>query len=87
MSDYANIWLILFIVWGLPLGYYRSNFRKCVYQTDSWVINVKPFFLKEIKGLFGNIYPEDPLYIRKRNSYRFYLLVYFLLFFLYSYFN
>ena len=29
-----NIWLILFIVWGLPLTFYRSKFRKIVYQTD-----------------------------------------------------
>ena len=54
-----NIWFILFVIWGLPLGYYRSKFRKIVYQTDSWLINIKPLFLKEIKGLFGNIYPEN----------------------------
>jgi len=27
-----NIWLILFILWGLPLTFYRSRFRKIVYQ-------------------------------------------------------
>jgi peroxiredoxin Q/BCP len=45
-----NIWMILFVVWGLPLGYYRSKFRKIVYQTDSWIINIKPVFRKEIKA-------------------------------------
>jgi len=60
----VNIWLILFVVLSLPLGYYRSKFRKMVYQTDSWVINIKPVFGKEIKGLFGNLYPENVQYKR-----------------------
>ena len=30
-----NIWLILFFVWGLPLTFYRSKFRKIVYKTES----------------------------------------------------
>ncbi|MDO8896707.1 MAG: hypothetical protein Q7V19_03585, partial [Bacteroidales bacterium] len=61
-----NIWLLLFVVWGLPLGYYRSKFRKIVYQTESWIINIKPVFLKEIKGLFGNTYPENLKYKKFR---------------------
>lgn len=78
-----NLWLILFIVWGLPLGYYRSKFRKLVYQTDSWTINIKPVFWLEIRGLFGNIYPENKKYIKFRNFYLFYLLVYIVLFIIY----
>lgn len=78
-----NLWFILFVVWGLPLGYYRSKFRKLVYQTDSWTINVKPVFWQEIKGLFGNIYPENKKYIKFRNFYLFYLLVYIILFIIY----
>lgn len=78
-----NIWLILFIVWGLPMTYYRSKFRKLVYQTDDWTINIKPLFGKELKALFGNLYPDNPEYIKLRNFYRFYLLVYMLLFALY----
>ncbi len=78
-----SIWLILFIIWGLPLTYYRSKFRKLVYQTDSWLINFKPVFWKELRALFGNIYPEDKNYIKFRNFYRFYLTVYLLLFILY----
>lgn len=78
-----NIWLILFVIWGLPLTYYRSKFRKLVYQTDSWVINIKPFFWKELKALFGSIYPESKGYIKLRNFYRFYLTVYLVLFILY----
>jgi thioredoxin-dependent peroxiredoxin len=79
-----NIWLILFIVWGLPLTYYRSKFRKIVYQTNDWTINIKPLFMKEIQALFGNMYPKNQNYIRTRNFYRVYLSVYVLLFTVYS---
>jgi peroxiredoxin Q/BCP len=79
-----NIWFILFIAWGLPLGYYRSRFRKIVYQTDSWTINIKPLFVKELKGLFGNLYPDDHEYLKMRNFYRFYLLIYNTLFITYQ---
>ncbi len=47
-----NIWFILFILWSLPLMNYRSRFRKMVYRTDNWTINVKPVFWKEIKAIF-----------------------------------
>ena len=75
-----NIWLILFILWGLPLTFYRSKFRKIVYQTDSWTINIKPYFMKELKALFGNMYPGNRNYLKFRNFYRFYLIIYLLLF-------
>ena len=75
-----NIWFILFLVWGFPLSFYRSKFRKIVYQTDSWVINIKLLFIKELKGLFGNLYPENADYIKQRNFYRFYLGIYSVLF-------
>lgn len=80
-----TIWLILFIVWGLPLTIYRSRFRKIVYQTTDWKINIKPLFWKEIKALFGNMYPENQVYIRTRNFYRVYLSVYIILFTVYSF--
>ncbi|NQW37511.1 MAG: hypothetical protein HQ471_10945 [Flavobacteriales bacterium] len=82
-----NIWFILFVVWGLPLSFYRSKFRKMVYQTDSWIINIKPVFWKEIKGLFGNIYPDNKTYKRFRNFYLFYLIIYLLLFIAYLIFD
>jgi len=82
-----NIWLILFLAWGLPLGYYRSKFRKIVYQTDSWLINIKPVFWKEIKGLFGNIYPDNRKYKRFRNFYLIYLAIYLILFIAYLIFD
>lgn len=78
-----NIWFILFFVWGLPLGFYRSKFRKIVYQTDHWTINIKPVFWKELKAIFGTTYPQNFEYIRFRNFYRFYLIVYILIFVLY----
>lgn len=83
----SYIWLILFIIWGIPLTWFRSKFRKMVYQTDSWIINIKPVFMKELKALFGNIYPGNIKYRRLRNSYRIYLLVYLILFFLYLNYN
>ena len=82
-----NIWLILFFAWGLPLTYYRSKFRKIVYQTDSWTINIKPYFWKELKALFGNMYPDNRRYLKLRNFYRFYLVIYLLLFAAYLTFN
>lgn len=82
-----NIWLIIFVAWGLPLGYYRSKFRKIVYQTDSWLINIKPYFLKEIKGLLGDLYPDNIQYKKFRNFYLFYLIIYFLLFAAYLIFD
>ena len=82
-----NIWFILFFIWGFPLGFYRSSFRKKVYQTDSWMINIKPLFVKELIGLFGNLFPDDKNYIKVRNFYRFYLLVYLILFIFYMFFG
>jgi len=82
-----NIWFILFIVWGLPLTFYRGKFRKIVYQTDSWTINIKPCFMKELKALFGNMYPDNKNYLKFRNFYRFYLLIYMLLFISYLTFS
>ena len=75
-----NIWLVLFVLWGIPLTYYRSKFRKMVYQTDSWTINIKPVFTKELRALFGNIYPDNKPYLKFRNFYRFYLIIYLILF-------
>ena len=78
--------LIIFIVlvlWGLPSTFLRSDFRKIVYKTNDWKINIKPIFLKEIKGLLFNIYPENKKYLKSRNLYRIYLLTYFILFIIY----
>ncbi len=71
---------IAFFIWGIPLVKYRSKFRKIVYQTDSWVINIKPYFIKETVALFGNMYPENKEYLKMRNFYRKYLLIYTVLF-------
>ncbi len=74
-----NILLILLFLWVLPLMFYRTRFRKIVYRTDSWKINFKPVFRRELKAIFGNIFPYDKQYIRMRNFYRIYLLVYLVL--------
>ena len=74
---------ILLIIWGIPSTIFRSKFRKIVYQTDDWKINIKPLFAKELKGLFFNIFPQNNDYIKTRNQYRIYLSVYLLLFIFY----
>ena len=74
---------IALIVWGIPSTFFRSKFRKIVYQTDDWKINIKPVFIKELKALFFNIFPENDEYIKVRNQYRIYLMVYLLLFIIY----
>jgi len=80
-----TILLVVLFIWGIPSSFIRSKFRKIVYQTNDWKINIKPLFFKELKGLFINLYPEDTNYIKTRNYYRVYLLVYLVLFILYSY--
>lgn len=74
---------IAFILWGIPSTLFRSKFRKIVYQTDDWKINIKPLFIKEIKGLFLNIFPNNIEYIKVRNQYRLYLIIYLMLFLAY----
>ena len=74
---------IAFILWGIPSTFFRSKFRKIVYQTDDWKINIKPLFIKEIKGLLFNIFPNNIEYIKVRNQYRVYLTIYLLLFLAY----
>ena len=74
---------IALIVWGIPSTFFRSKFRKIVYKTDDWKINIKPIFIKELKALFFNIFPENDEYIKVRNQYRIYLMVYLLLFIIY----
>lgn len=74
---------IVLILWGLPSTFLRSDFRKIVYKTNDWKININPIFLKEIKGLLFNIYPEDDKYLKSRNLYRIYLIIYLILFIIY----
>jgi len=75
---------ILLIIWSIPSTHYRSKFRKIVYQTEDWKINIKPLFKKEMIALFGNIYPENTTYLKTRNFYRIYLAVYLVLFLMYN---
>lgn len=79
--------LILLVVWGIPSTFFRSRFRKIVYQTDDWKINIKPLFIKEIRGILSNIYPENKEYLRARNNYRAYLIVYLIIFVIYYFYK
>ncbi len=78
-----NYLIIILFLWGIPSAFFRNNFRKTIYKTNDWKINIKPVFLKELKGLFFNIYPDNFLYIKQRNLYRFYLFIYLILFIIY----
>ena len=82
MTD-MQVVLIILIIWGIPSTYFRSKFRKIVYQTDDWKINIKPLFKKELIALFSNSLPADQAYIKARNHYRFYLVIYLILFLIY----
>ena len=82
-----QILLTLLIILGIPSTYFRSKFRKIVYQTDDWKINIKPLFKKEIIGLFSNMYPENQDYLKTRNQYRIYLAIYLIIFILYQFFK
>ncbi|MEC7894906.1 MAG: hypothetical protein VX458_01040 [Bacteroidota bacterium] len=82
-----NLLLVILILWGIPSTYFRSKFRKIVYKTEDWKINIMPLFSKEIKSLFLNMYPDDKNYIKVRNSYRLYLVVYLILFIVYYYYE
>ena len=73
----------MLVVWGIPSTLFRSKFRKIVYQTDDWKINIKPLFIKELKALFSNIFPGNSDYKKVRNQYRLYLVVYLFLFIIY----
>ena len=53
-------------------------------QTDDWKINIKPLFVKELKGLFFNIFPKNKDYIKVRDQYRLYLSIYLFLFIIYA---
>ena len=75
---------IVLIVWGIPSTFFRSKFRKIVYQTDDWKINITPLFVKELKGLFFNIFPKNKDYIKVRDQYRLYLSIYLFLFIIYA---
>ena len=78
-----KIILIILFIWSLPSFYFRSKFRKIVYRTDDWKINIKPLFIKELKGLFFKLYPNDEAYLKIRRNYIIYLVIYFGLFILY----
>ncbi|NCA31018.1 MAG: hypothetical protein EBS93_09940, partial [Chitinophagia bacterium] len=67
---FIQLILLVLLIWSIPSTYFRSKFRKIVYQTDDWKINIKPLFKKEIIGLLGNMYPENKEYLKTRNYYR-----------------
>jgi peroxiredoxin Q/BCP len=82
-----TVLFIILIIWGIPSTFFRSKFRKIVYQTDDWKINIKPLFKKEISGLIYNMYPENKDYIKTRNNYRIYLFIYLIIFLCYYFYK
>ena len=78
-----TVLLIVLFIWGIPSSFIRSKFRKIVYQTNDWKINIKPLFVKEIIALFSNMFPKNSNYTKTRDYYRIYLLIYLILFLIY----
>ena len=78
-----TVLLIVLFIWGIPSSFIRSKFRKIVYQTNDWKINIKPLFVKEIIALFSSMFPENSNYTKTRDYYRIYLLIYLILFLIY----
>ena len=79
MTTLAWVFFVAFFIWSFPLGLFRSRWRKMVYQTDSWWINIKPYFWRELKILFGFIRLTKPEEVKMLKFYRFYVVVYLLL--------
>ena len=79
MVDYGFVFFIAFFIWSFPLGFIRSKWRKMVYKTDSWWINIQPYFWKELKVLFGFLGVDTLEDRRLVWWFRFYVLVYCLL--------
>lgn len=71
----------IILLWFILLLIHRDKFRRMIYRTNDWRINLRPLNGKEIKGLLGNIYPYDSNYVRSRNIYRLYVLLLGILFF------
>jgi peroxiredoxin Q/BCP len=79
-----NLILFILILWGIPSAYFRSRFRKIIYETDDWKINIKLLFKKELIGLLSKTSSKNKDYIKTRNHYRIYLIIYGILFLVYS---
>ena len=82
-----NLFLFILILWGIPSAYFRSKFRKIIYETNDWKINIKPVFKKELIGLFSKISSKNKDYVKTRNHYRIYLIIYGILFSVYYFIN
>jgi len=78
-----KILLFILILWGIPSTFFRNKFRKIIYETNDWKINFKPLFKKELIGLFSEISSKNKYYIKTRNHYRIYLIIYGILFLVY----
>ena len=79
-----KIIFFILILWGIPSTYFRSKFRKIIYETNDWKINIKLLFKKELIGLFSKVPSKNKDYIKTRNNYRIYLIIYGILFLVYS---
>ena len=58
-----NLLLFTIILWGIPSRCFRSKFRKIIYETNDWIINIKPLFKKQLIGLFFKISSKNKDYI------------------------
>lgn len=74
MEPRKIILLIIIIIYTRPLLYFRYKYRSTVYREKNWSINIKPWFYKDIKGLFSNKLFKNKEEIKIANFYRLYLI-------------
>lgn len=80
MNEMLKIFLIVaFFLYGIPLWSLRYQFRSTVYKEKSWLINIRPWFWKEIVALFSNRYFHTEEEFRIGKKYRVYLFFHLLL--------
>mmetsp|Transcript_44373 Transcript_44373/g.50094 ORF Transcript_44373/g.50094 Transcript_44373/m.50094 type:complete len:142 (+) Transcript_44373:262-687(+) len=59
-----HILFIVFFIWSWPLMQYRNAWRRLIYETEDWKINIQPWFVRECKILCGTnavLEREEPL--------------------------
>ncbi|MFT4310938.1 MAG: hypothetical protein ACMXYC_04890 [Candidatus Woesearchaeota archaeon] len=78
-----NWFIILLIVYGVPLAPLRYRFRCAVYKQTGWKMHLMPWFVKETIALFSNRYFTTPAQTRVGWIYRIYLGVYVVLILMY----
>jgi hypothetical protein len=71
--------IVIFLLYGIPLYKMRYTWRATVYRRWDWMINILPWFGKDIAALFTNRYFRDDAERAMARRFRLYLAGYFAL--------